>query len=71
MFAFFAYYVNLDIYFTQIKHIFQVKMQKNHKIGYRKITIYNLFIFVIKLPKYPAINMLCLGHYRNPNIFEM
>ena len=46
-------------------------MQKNHKIGYRKITIYNLFIFVIKLPKYTAINMLYLGHYRNPNIFEM
>ena len=46
-------------------------MQKNHKIGYRKITIYNLFIFVIKLPKYTAINILCLGYYRNPNIFEM
>ncbi len=66
-----ADYVNLHIHFTQIKLVFQVKMQKNHKIGYRKITIYNLFIFVIKLPKYPAINMLCLGHYRNPNIFEM
>ena len=45
MFAFFAYYVNLDIYFTQNKPLFQAKIQKNHEISYKTITIYNLFIF--------------------------
>lgn len=45
MFAFFADYVNLNIYFTQNKPHFQAKIQKNHEIGYKTITIYNLFIF--------------------------
>lgn len=64
MFAFFAYYVNLDIYFTQNNPLFQAKIQKNHEISYKTITIYNLFIFNPNIQKLPFINILCLAIFQ-------
>lgn len=63
MFAFFAYYVNLDIYFTQNNPLFQAKIQKNHEISYKTITIYNLFIFKPKYTKIAFYQYTVLGYF--------
>lgn len=70
MFAFFAYYVNLDIYFTQNNPLFQAKIQKKSRNKLQNNYNLQFVHFLIQIYKNCLLSIYCAWLFFNLNIFE-
>lgn len=59
MFAFFAYYVNLDIYFTQNNPLFQAKIQKKSRNKLQNNYNLQFVHFLIQIYKNCLLSIYC------------